>query len=155
MIAAWILTSMFGSQLMVSWPRRVFGGKDYGVLIDELPEWKRTEARVFQPAAFFLGAFFVMLGSAVIWNVEPEHSQRVMVGGFWVLFGGIGAAMGVLEISSGLVSDRLPTDGGGSKLRRFRFDPELANKVGAWRLISCIGVNILMQYLGFHLFPEI
>jgi hypothetical protein len=113
------------------------------------PESRRC-VWLYHPLVGVLGVLLTLTGSIAAQRLAPELWERYLA--FWGLFfllGAFGAAVGAFELITGMSPDSLFFFSNSAE-QRFYVDRERAVKVGRWRLVSCLSLNV-MVFVACHL----
>jgi len=140
----WLFLGFLAGYWTSEWPRRAFPGEGRPLKASEMTDPEvRTAAGLFGLPVFALALLLTIAAFMAAQRFAPELSERYM--SFWALFvilGAVGAAVGVFEIATGISPSSHYFDDNG-KNQKFYVDRERAEKVGAWRLASCLLLNIM------------
>jgi len=125
------------------WPRRMFPGVNPPLKASQIvdPE-TRLWARLSHPLIFLFTVLLIVASYITAPEIAPDSSQRHLNSlRIIFVFGVIGAATAIFELLIGIslrhfLFTSAPRD------QEFFIDRERATKVGAWRLASCLTVNI-------------
>lgn len=147
----WIGLSILAGYWVSEWPRRVFPAESRPVKPADMtdPESRRC-VWLYHPLVGVLGVLLTLTGSIAAQRLAPELWERYLA--FWGLFfllGAFGAAVGAFELITGMSPDSLFFFSNSAE-QRFYVDRERAVKVGRWRLVSCLSLNV-MVFVACHL----
>lgn len=151
----WISLVLFlaAAYWLSEWPRRFIAGQRQGLAASKLACAKdRHAAWFFVPFVFVVTSLLTLVGMVAARWFAPELIDQYF--GCWtplLMVGASGTAVGVFEASTGMVTEFWVADAN-SESQRFRVDPALAERVGSWRIFSCVSA-ILLAFAASRFLP--